>query len=63
MNFLRRWFSFGDFQGELKDCDENINVLNFKKGFFFSVLSLFFWFISVLGMIYFGVSKFFYNKD
>ncbi|XP_022298979.2 synapsin-like [Crassostrea virginica] len=32
MNFLRRRFSSGDLQGELKDRDENINVLNFKKG-------------------------------
>ncbi|KAJ8302106.1 hypothetical protein KUTeg_021093 [Tegillarca granosa] len=32
MNFLRRRFSSGDLQGELKDRDENTSILNFKKG-------------------------------
>lgn len=33
MNFLRRRFSSGDLQGELRDSGESpLNILNFKKG-------------------------------
>ncbi|XP_061187733.1 synapsin-like [Saccostrea echinata] len=32
MNFLRRRFSSGDLQGELKDREDNATILNFKKG-------------------------------
>lgn len=63
MNFLRRRFSSGDLQGELKDRDENINVLNFKKGPSPSAPSSPSRSTSVSGMTHPGANKPPYNKD